>query len=112
MARAFRCSKCGLGFTTVKDEIPNCIWKDEDCNLIEVESKLNSEKKYTEEDIDDAYDRGIRDVKNGVIRPCSAHSLQSDEDEERERRMNIIAQNGNDGLHYDKEGREEDDYNG
>ena len=31
--------------------------------------------------------------------PCSAHAFEEDDE-----RMNIIGQNGNDGLHYDDEG--------
>lgn len=91
MARAFRCKKCGTGYTTTGNEIPPVInWDDgHKCVLIEVESKLNKPQG-----------------------PCSAHSQFSNEEEERERRMDIIGQNGNDGLHYDEERREEDDYNG
>jgi len=36
--------------------------------------------------------------------PCSGHDQESWNEEEAERRMNIIGQNGNEGLHYNAEG--------
>ena len=35
--------------------------------------------------------------------PCSKHDAASWDEEEAERRMDIIGQNGNEGLHYDNE---------
>ena len=36
--------------------------------------------------------------------PCSSHQIDLEwEEEQRERRMRVIGQNGNDGLHYGKE---------
>lgn len=39
----------------------------------------------------------VNDVR---ISPCVGHAIASDEEEMNER-MNIIGQNGNEGLHYD-----------
>jgi hypothetical protein len=37
------------------------------------------------------------------VDPCAGHSIASDEEEEAlNRRMDIIAQNGNEGLHYEE----------
>ena len=80
MARAFRCKSCGTGFSTTGDDVPpSPNWDDGHvCEMIEVKSK--------------------------ILSPCSAHSTHSDEEEERDLRMKHIGQNGNDGLHYGKEG--------
>jgi hypothetical protein len=48
-------------------------------------------------------DGGISEyIKNQKTSPCVGHELASWEEEELEHRMNIIGQNGNEGLHYDK----------
>ncbi len=44
----------------------------------------------------------LEKVNDNKISPCVGHELASWEEEELERRMNIIGQNGNEGLHYDK----------
>ena len=58
--------------------------------------KIKQEINYTDE-IDPEME--VYGVRRG---PCVAHDKFSEEEEERERRMNIIGRNGNDGLHYDK----------
>ena len=40
---------------------------------------------------------------NKSKKPCQKHQDFSDKEEAREKRMNIIGQNGNDGLHYEEE---------
>ena len=84
MAKAFRCNECGTKYTTTGNEIPPVInWDDgHKCVLVEVKSKLNSSKN----------------INSGY-----STFFYREEDEER---MNIIGQNGNDGLHY---GREQDE---
>jgi hypothetical protein len=44
------------------------------------------------------------------IPPCVGHDAASWDEEEMERRMNIIGQNGNEGLHYGDVENEFDDY--
>ena len=56
--------------------------------------KIKQEIHYTDE-IDP--EMAVYGVQRG---PCSAHNEASEE--ELERRMDIIGQNGNDGLHYDE----------
>lgn len=111
MARAFRCKTCRTGYTTTGKDIPPGIkWDDgNECELVEVESFMVGKTTYTMEDMDNSYDKGVQDERNGLLRPCTGHSIASDEEEARELRMKHIGQNGNDGLHY---GREEDDFNG
>jgi hypothetical protein len=41
----------------------------------------------------------LEQVNDVRISPCIGHAIASDE-EEMNRRMNIIGQNGNEGLHY------------
>jgi len=50
----------------------------------------------------EALKNNLEKVNNNKISPCVGHELASWEEEELERRMNIIGQNGNEGLHYDK----------
>jgi hypothetical protein len=38
---------------------------------------------------------------NKLVAPCRGHDAASWNEEEAERRMDIIGQNGNEGLHYD-----------
>jgi hypothetical protein len=38
---------------------------------------------------------------NKLVAPCRGHDAASWNEEEMERRMDIIGQNGNEGLHYD-----------
>ena len=42
----------------------------------------------------------LEQVNDVRISPCAGHAIASDEEEMNER-MNIIGQNGNEGLHYD-----------
>jgi len=42
----------------------------------------------------------LEQVNDVRISPCIGHAIASDEEEMNER-MNIIGQNGNEGLHYD-----------
>ena len=49
--------------------------------------------------------------KVNVIEPCSGHSYASDEQELNER-MDIIGQNGNEGLHYENLEELEEDFFG
>ena len=100
MARAFRCKECGTGYSTTGNDIPTAInWYDNHkCKLVEVESKLG---------VFEPSRMNIEKMKS--FNACSNHSNFSDEEELRETRMKHIGQNGNDGLHYE---REEDDFNG
>jgi hypothetical protein len=47
---------------------------------------------------------------NKLVAPCRGHDAASWNEEEMERRMNIIGQNGNEGLHYGDMENEFDDY--
>ncbi len=47
---------------------------------------------------------------NKLVAPCRGHDAASWNEEEAERRMDIIGQNGNEGLHYDDVENEFDDY--
>jgi len=38
---------------------------------------------------------------SGKIPPCVGHELASQDEEEANKRMDIIGQNGNEGIHYD-----------
>ena len=40
---------------------------------------------------------------NGKVPPCVGHELASQNEEEANRRMDIIGQNGNEGTHYDSD---------
>lgn len=45
----------------------------------------------------------IQSKSNKKVAPCVGHSIASDEEEEAlNKRMDIIAQNGNEGLHYEE----------
>jgi hypothetical protein len=44
---------------------------------------------------------------NKLVAPCRGHDAASWNEEEMERRMDIIGQNGNEGLHYDNEAKHE-----
>jgi DNA-binding PadR family transcriptional regulator len=50
----------------------------------------------------EALKNNLEKVNDNKVSPCVGHELASWEEEELERRMNIIGQNGNEGLHYDK----------
>ena len=50
----------------------------------------------------EALKNNLEKVNDNKISPCVGHELASWEEEKLERRMNIIGQNGNEGLHYDK----------
>jgi hypothetical protein len=41
----------------------------------------------------------INELKNPKVSPCRAHAIESEWEENNER-IDIIGQNGNDGLHY------------
>ena len=47
---------------------------------------------------------------NKLVAPCRGHDAASWNEEEAERRMDIIGQNGNEGLHYGDVENEFDDY--
>lgn len=48
-------------------------------------------------------DGGISNlIKNKKTPPCVGHELASWDEEENSKRMDVIGQNGNEGLHYDK----------
>ena len=48
-------------------------------------------------------DGGISNlIKNKKTPPCAGHELASWDEEENSKRMDVIGQNGNEGLHYDK----------
>jgi hypothetical protein len=47
---------------------------------------------------------------NKLVAPCRGHDAASWDEEEAERRMDIIGQNGNEGLHYGDVENEFDDY--
>jgi hypothetical protein len=47
---------------------------------------------------------------NKLVAPCRGHDAASWDAEEAERRMDIIGQNGNEGLHYGDVENEFDDY--
>jgi hypothetical protein len=47
---------------------------------------------------------------NKLVAPCRGHDAASWNEEEMEQRMNIIGQNGNEGLHYGDVENEFDDY--
>jgi len=70
--------------------------------LLKAASLYNEElnKKYGESSFE-----SFMDTKQS---PCVKHDASSWNEEEMEQRMNIIGQNGNEGLHYDKD--EFDDY--
>ena len=50
----------------------------------------------------EALKNNLEKVNDNKVSPCVGHELASWEEEKLERRMNIIGQNGNEGLHYDK----------
>lgn len=49
--------------------------------------------------------------KVNVVSPCSGHAFESDE-QEMNKRMDIIGQNGNEGLHYESLEELEDEFFG
>lgn len=107
MARAFRCTVCHTGYTTTGNDIPPGIhWNDGHvCELEEVESKLNKGRVLSDDEVQSLRDKAKNYAKKngGYLTPCTAHASFSEEEEERERRMKVIAQNGNSGLHYDNQ---------
>lgn len=59
------------------------------------------------EDNGDHYQKDLGDLTFRVegstkVPPCVGHELASQDEEETNKRMDIIGQNGNEGLHYDK----------
>ena len=79
MAKVFKCESCSTRYTTTGNKVPPAInWDDgHKCVLVEVKSELNDSNKNN---------------------PGYSNFFYKEEDE---KRMNIIGQNGNDGLHYD-----------
>ena len=78
--------------------------------LNRIEAKLDALIKALHEyDGNDEYGESsfeaFMDTKAG---PCSKHDEASWDEEEAERRMDIIGQNGNEGLHYGVEGDNDD----
>ena len=78
--------------------------------LNRIEAKLDAVIKALHEyDGNDEYGESsfeaFMDTKAG---PCSKHDEASWDEEEAERRMDIIGQNGNEGLHYGVEGDNND----
>ena len=70
--------------------------------LNRIEAKLDAMIKAIHEYDDSEYGESsfeaFMETQGG---PCSKHDAASWDEEEMERRMNIIGQNGNEGLHYD-----------
>jgi hypothetical protein len=85
MARAFKCKECGTGYSTTGNGAPpSPRWDDGHvCEMVEVESKISP----------------LKSRQGGKIFPPIGLRTQEEEDDADER-MKIIAQNGNDGLHY------------
>lgn len=69
-------------------------------------SGLPSVEAYSDEEYGESSFEAFMDTKTG---PCSKHDEASWDEEEAERRMNIIGQNGNEGLHYGVEGDNDND---
>jgi hypothetical protein len=61
-------------------------------------SGLPSVEAYSDEAYGESSFEAFMDTKQS---PCIGHDKASWDEEEAERRMNIIGQNGNEGLHYD-----------
>jgi hypothetical protein len=93
--------------------------------LTRIETKLDAVIKAMHEyDGNDEYGESsfeaFMDSKNDILNwnvdgaeripPCVGHDKASWDEEEAERRMDIIGQNGNEGLHYDDVENEFDDY--
>jgi hypothetical protein len=90
-------------FTERDEETPNQIILGK---LNRIEAKLDAVIKAMHDyDGNDEYGESsfeaFMDTQAG---PCSKHDEASWNEEEAERRMNIIGQNGNEGLHYGIEG--------
>ena len=63
-------------------------------------SGLPSVEAYSDEAYGESSFEVFMDTKQS---PCVGHDKASWDEEEAERRMNIIGQNGNEGLHYDNQ---------
>ena len=70
--------------------------------LIRIEAKLDAVIKAMHEYDDSEYgESSFEAFMDTKIEPCRGHDAASWDEEEMERRMDIIGQNGNEGLHYD-----------
>ena len=70
--------------------------------LNRIEAKLDAVIKAMHEYDDSEYgESSFEAFMDTKIEPCRGHDAASWDEEEAERRMNIIGQNGNEGLHYD-----------
>ena len=104
--KGYRCKTCGTGYSSIGDDVPpSPEWRDGHvCEMVEVKSRFEGEAISSEE-----LTVLRAKAQKSLLQPCVAHSVYSDEEEAREERMKHIGQNGNDGLHYEREG---DDFNG
>jgi hypothetical protein len=87
-------------FTERDEETPNEIIIGK---LNRIEAKLDAVIKALHEyDGDDEYgESSFETFMDTKTEPCRGHDAASWDEEAAERRMNIIGQNGNEGLHYD-----------
>jgi hypothetical protein len=70
--------------------------------LNRIEAKLDAVIKAMHEYDDSEYgESSFEAFMDTKIEPCRGHDAASWDEEEMEHRMNIIGQNGNEGLHYD-----------
>jgi hypothetical protein len=90
-------------FTERDEETPNQIILGK---LNRIEAKLDAVIKAMHDyDGNDEYgESSFEAFMDTRQSPCVAHDAASWDAEEAERRMDIIGQNGNEGLHYDIEG--------
>jgi hypothetical protein len=121
--KGYRCRECGTGFSTTGDKAPpSPNWDDGHiCDLVEVESKINSIKfRQPGKQIGSMLAHSHKTIETGEILvskedregafgytnkrpvPLQTGSPIIDYDEDAgEARMRIIGQNGNTGEHYD-----------
>jgi hypothetical protein len=80
--------------------------------LNRIEAKLDAVIKALHDyDGDDEYgESSFETFMDTKTEPCRGHDAASWDEEEAERRMDIIGQNGNEGLHYGDVENEFDDY--
>ena len=67
--------------------------------LVDVQEELMDAILYIQAAREELQDLSEEDIIRKSA--CASHAIQQDEDE-LEERMNIVGQNGNDGLHYDE----------
>ena len=97
--KAYRCKICGTGYSTTGDSPPpSPNWADGHvCEMVEVESKLDLFEP-SRMNIDKAKSFDINKKSDS---PPPPGIINPDDEDEANKRMNIIAQNGNTGEHYD-----------